>query len=71
MDAGKAVHVYKPIRPGVALTAKTHLHDVYEKTGRSGRMLFLVSRMEVFDPDGELLATADARQVVRERPQAS
>ena len=70
MDAGKAVHAIKPIRPGVELTARTHLHDIYEKTGRSGRMMFLVSRMEIFDPDGNLLATADARQVVRERPQS-
>ena len=31
-------------------------------------MSFVVSRMEVFDADGELLAAADARQVVRERP---
>ena len=69
MDAGKAIHAIKPIRPGVELTAKTHLHEIYEKTGRSGRMLFLVSRMEVFDPSGELLATADSRQVIRERPQ--
>jgi len=68
MDAGKAVHSYKPIRPEQELTTKTHLHDVYQKTGRSGRMIFVVSRMEVFDADGELLAAADARQVVRERP---
>jgi len=33
-------------------------------------MMFLVSRMEVFDPSGELLATADSRQVIRERPQS-
>ena len=41
-----------------------------DKTGRSGRMLFLVSRMEIFDPHGELLATADSRQVIRERPES-
>jgi hypothetical protein len=70
MDAGRAVHSIKPIRPGVELTAKTHLHEIYEKTGRSGRMLFLVSRMEIFDPAGELLATADSRQVIRERPES-
>jgi hypothetical protein len=70
MDAGRAVHSIKPIKPGVELTAKTHLHEIYEKTGRSGRMLFLVSRMEIFDPAGELLATADSRQVIRERPES-
>jgi hypothetical protein len=68
MDAGKAVSPKAPIRPGVPLTARTHLHDVYAKTGRSGRMTFMVTRMEISDPDGVQLATADTRIVVRERP---
>lgn len=67
MDAGKAVHCHRPIRPGVKLTAKTHMHDIYTKTGRSGRMVFFVNRMEIFDPDGQLLASADSSNVVRER----
>lgn len=69
MDAGKAVSPKAPIRPGVPLTAKTHLHDVYAKTGRSGRMTFMVTRMEVYDPADTLLATADTRIVIREKPE--
>lgn len=68
MDAGKAVAPKAPIRPGVRLTAKTHLHDVYVKTGRSGAMTFMVTRMEIYDPDGTLLADADTRIVIREKP---
>ncbi|MCZ6710480.1 MAG: MaoC family dehydratase N-terminal domain-containing protein [Gammaproteobacteria bacterium] len=68
MDAGKAVAAKRPIRPGIALVGRTHLHDVYAKTGRSGRMTFIVTRMEIYDPDGEQLATADTRIVIRERP---
>lgn len=68
MDAGKAVAPKAPIRPGVPLTAKTYLHDVYAKTGRSGRMTFMVTRMDVYDPEQTLLATADTRIVIRERP---
>lgn len=67
MDAGKAVEPINPIRPGVTLTGKSHLHDIYTKTGRSGRMIFLVSRMEVYDPDGLHLANADTRIVIREK----
>jgi hypothetical protein len=70
MDAGKAVAPKQPIRPGVTLTGRTHLHDVYAKTGRSGRMTFMVTRMEIYDPEGQQLATADTRIVVRERPQS-
>ena len=66
MDGGKAVTCIKPVRPGIPLTGKTHLHDIYAKSGRSGRMIFLVSRMEIFDPEGEHVATSDSRTVIRE-----
>ena len=68
MDGGKAVTSIKPVRPGRPLTGKTHLHDIYDKSGRSGRMIFLVSRMELFDEDGEHVTTSDSRMVIRERP---
>jgi|TARA_B100001971_G_scaffold85424_3_gene78982 hypothetical protein len=66
MDAGKGVECFKPIRPGQTLTGKTHLHDIYTKTGRSGRMIFTVSRIEFFDEEGTHMANADSRMVVRE-----
>lgn len=70
MDAGKAVSPKAPIRPGVTHVGRTHLHDVYTKTGRSGRMVFMVIRMELFDPKETLVATADTSIVIRERPTA-
>jgi hypothetical protein len=70
MDGGKAVTCIKPVRPGVSLTGHTHLHDIYAKSGRSGRMVFVVSRMELHDQSGEHIATSDSRMVIRERPDA-
>ncbi|HJN51728.1 MAG: MaoC family dehydratase N-terminal domain-containing protein [Pseudomonadales bacterium] len=70
MDAGKGIEPLKPIRPGVPLTGRTHLHDIYEKTGRSGRMVFMVSRIEFYDPDGVHVANSDTRIVMRERSEA-
>ena len=67
LDAGKAVMPQRKIRAGTTLVGKSHLHDIYEKSGRSGRMIFLVSRMELFDED-ELVSIVDSRMVVRERP---
>jgi hypothetical protein len=67
MDAGKAVEAFAPIRPG-AKTSKTHMHDIYTKTGRSGRMIFLVVRMALYDDAGTHLANADTRVVIREKP---
>ncbi len=67
MDAGKAVEAFAPIRPGPK-TSKTHMHDIYTKTGRSGRMIFLVVRMALYDDGGAHLANADTRVVIREKP---
>ena len=67
MDGGKAVTCHAPVRAGIKLTGNTHLHDIYDKQGRSGRMLFLVSRMEIFDEAGTHLASSDSRMVVREK----
>ncbi|MEM7220854.1 MAG: MaoC family dehydratase N-terminal domain-containing protein [Pseudomonadota bacterium] len=68
MDGGKAVERHAPVRPRVTLNGRTHLHEIYAKQGRSGRMLFMVSRMEIYDAAGTHLATSDSRMVVRERP---
>ena len=70
MDAGKAVSPKRAILPGVKLTGRSHLQDIYTKTGRSGRMVFFVIRMQITDPDGLELAQADTSVVVREKPQA-
>ena len=70
MDAGKAVSPDKPMRAGVPIVAKTHMHDIYTKTGRSGRMVFFVNRMEFSDEDGTLLGSADTSVVIREKPQS-
>lgn len=67
MDGGKAVTSFAPVKPGTQLSGRTHLHDIYAKSGRSGRMVFLVSRMELYDDQGTHLANTDSRQVIREK----
>jgi hypothetical protein len=70
MDGGKAVALHAPMRAGEKIIGRTHLHDIYDKKGRSGRMILVVARMELFDEQDNHLATADSRMVIRERPQA-
>ena len=70
LDAGKAVMPRKPIRPGAKLVGRSYLNEIYDKTGRSGRMIFLVSRMELYDETGDVASVVDSRMVVRERPDA-
>lgn len=68
VDGGKAVTLMAPVPVGLELTGRTHLHDIYDKTGRSGRMVFLVARMEIYGPDETQLAITDSRMVIREKP---
>ncbi len=68
MDAGKSVQPQAPIRPDQPITARTHMSDIYTKTGRSGRMVFFVNRMEFLDAQGTMLASADTSIVIREKP---
>lgn len=68
MDGGKAVTCHAPVRAGEPLTGRTHLHDIYDKKGRSGRMILIVVRMELYDAKDNHLATTDSRLVIREKP---
>lgn len=64
-DAGKDVELGVPIRPGDSVTVVSTLHDVYEKTGRSGGMVFVVVRFTLTNQRGERLATVDNRLMYR------
>ncbi len=65
MDAGKDIEFGAPIRPGDVLTASSSIHDIYEKTGRSGSMVFVVLRAVVTNQRGESVATIDQKMMIR------
>jgi acyl dehydratase len=65
-DAGKTVTAHAPVRAGTTLRAHSKIADVYEKTGRSGSMVFIVHRME-FECDGVPVSTVDWRMVRQPR----
>jgi acyl dehydratase len=62
-DAGKDIEFGAPIRPGDLLSVRSTVHDVYEKTGRSGNMVFLVLRSEIHNQRGEMVAIVDQRMM--------
>lgn len=64
-DAGKCVESLGPIRPGDRLVARSLLHDIYEKTGRSGGMVFIVHRMEFRNQQEALVSVVDWRMVIQ------
>ena len=64
-DAGKDIMFGAPIRVGDVIRTKSAVHDVYEKTGRSGTMVFIVSRQTLVNQHGEMVAVIDNRFVCR------
>jgi len=65
LDAGKDIEFGVPIRVGDVLTGRSTIHDIYEKTGRTGAMKFLVLRTVVTNQRGEHVATIDQRMMLR------
>jgi hydroxyacyl-ACP dehydratase HTD2-like protein with hotdog domain len=65
-DAGKSVEVHAAVRAGDQIQGRSEIADVYEKTGRSGKMLFIVHRMNFYNQDDVHLSTVDWRLVQRE-----
>jgi acyl dehydratase len=57
--------MYRPIRPGETFLCRSRVVDVYEKTGRSGPMGFVVRETSVTDRTSELVATIRSVTVVR------
>jgi acyl dehydratase len=64
-DGGRDLEMYAPIRPGDTLTMVSTIHEIYEKTGRTGSMYFIVIRNEVKNQKGEKVAVIDHRIMQR------
>ncbi len=69
-NAAQHCEFHQPMRPGDVISVTGSVHEVYEKTGRSGRMLFVVRRTTLKNQRGQLVAVIDSstvhRQVERE-----
>jgi len=57
-NAFNEVTYERPIVAGDVVTVRTNYEDVYERDGRSGRLLFRVRVNELFDQDDRLIATS-------------
>jgi len=64
-DAGKDIEVGAAVVPGDVLTATSTVHDLYEKTGRSGSMTFVVFRTTVVNQRNETVAVVDQKMMFR------
>jgi acyl dehydratase len=71
VDISRVLHgeqefeLHRPIRPGQTYLCRAKVLDVYEKSGRSGAMAFVVRQTTVTDAQNEIVATMRAITVVR------
>lgn len=62
-DGGKTVQCKAPIRPSDRLVGRSYIHDIFEKTGRSGGMVFVVHRIEFTNQRGDVVAIVDSKLI--------
>ena len=55
----------KPIRPGETYLCRTRIADIYEKSGRSGPMAFVVRETAVTDGENDIVAVMRGITVIR------
>ena len=65
-DAGKTVEILGVLRPTDRVRGESEIADIFEKSGRSGKMLFVVHRMKFFNQDDEKVSIVDWKMVQRE-----
>ncbi len=56
---------FKPIRPGDTLLCRARISDIYEKSGKSGPMAFVVRETTITDADNDVVAKVRGITVVR------
>ena len=64
--AGSRLETFAPIRPDDLIEAFTQVKEVYEKTGRSGRMVFIVRRTRYANQHGVDVAATEHSVVMRQ-----
>ncbi len=69
--AGQSIQCLAPVRPGDTLVVKTRLKDVYAKTGRSGKMVFIVWETSFTNQRGEAVALVQESYVRRHAGRAN
>ena len=57
--------IFRPLQPGHTYLCRAKVIDIYEKTGRSGPMAFVIRETSIADGSNEIVATMRGVTVVR------
>lgn len=64
-NAGQHCDFLAPVRVGDTISIRNSVKDIYEKTGRTGSMLFVVREQTYRNQNGEVVAVVDNSTVHR------
>jgi MaoC dehydratase-like protein len=70
VHGGHDIEVFASIRAGHSYRMSARITDVFEKSGRSGRLTVVVREVTVRDATSAVVARIVERQIIRERPAA-
>ena len=65
MAGGTEMQFHRPVKPGDKLIATRSLHDLYEKQGKTGPLIFAVYNLSVENEDGELVMEEKQMRILR------
>lgn len=71
VDIGRVLHgeqefeIHRPIKPGETFLCRSRVLDIYEKSGKTGPMAFVVREMTATDKTNEIVATTRHITVIR------
>ena len=63
--AGIDFELEQPLRPGDLIRVSSEVKEIYEKTGRTGTMVFAVVRSTLINQRDEVVARIDHRMMNR------
>ena len=61
--AGQNIQYFEPIRAGDTISAKARIDHVYSKTGRTGRLVFVVTRTTYSNQHGRTVMVVESSNV--------
>jgi 3-methylfumaryl-CoA hydratase len=65
MAGGTDMRIYRPAKPGDVLLGSRTLVDIYEKSGSTGPLIFVVYELNVTTQDGEPVMTERTTRIMR------
>jgi len=65
MGVGSELEFFQPLRPGDVISAKKKILDIYEKEGRSGKLIFTITETIYSNQRGEVLVAEKETIVAR------